>query len=65
MAKLEMVLTPLIMKVPTRLHHMVVAEQRGTVYFACEAQPLATLNTFGPPTKCPLCGVENPLSKVS
>jgi hypothetical protein len=59
-----MITTPLIVT-GTETQHMIAGEERGMVFFICETQPLATLKTFGLPTKCPLCSMVNPISKRS
>ncbi len=53
--------TPLIIDAETP--HMFICEDRGNVYFACSGAPLMTLRTFGPPEKCPACGLRYPTSK--
>jgi hypothetical protein len=35
--------------------------KRGLYAFFCECQPLMTLLNHGLPTRCPICGAENPL----
>jgi len=42
--------------------HFVTAidEERRMVSFCCEGQPLATVRSFGFPTRCPICGKKNP-----
>lgn len=56
-----MILTPLIVETP-EWKHMLVAEDRGDVYFVCEQNPLLTMRTFGPPEKCPCCQTIYPTS---
>jgi len=55
-------LTPFVVETP-KVQHMIIAEDRGTVFFACETNPLATFKTFGPPEKCPSCAMIYPTSK--
>jgi len=55
-------LTPLVIETP-KTKHMIVCEDRGTVHFVCETNPLATFRTFGPPEKCPGCSMVYPTSK--
>jgi len=37
-----------------------VPQSRNRYAFVCEAKPLLTLTSHGLPTRCPLCGLENP-----
>lgn len=53
--------TPMI--VDAAVPHLFVCEDRGCVYFACSAAPLMTLRTFGPPERCPVCGLWYPTNK--
>jgi hypothetical protein len=43
------------------LHYVTGSEQRGMLSFCCEGQPLATIRSFGIPTRCPICQQVNPL----
>ena len=48
-----------------RLHFVVaIDQQRRSLSFCCEIQPLATIRTFGTgtPARCPFCQQENPIS---
>ena len=58
-----LILTPLVVETASEAQHMILAEERGYVFFVCETQPLATFTTFGPPEKCPVCSAANPTSK--
>jgi hypothetical protein len=52
-------------KSSARLHFVVaVDQQRRSLSFCCEIQPLATIRTFGTgtPARCPFCSQENPVS---
>ncbi len=39
--------------------------KRGLYAFFCECQPLMTLQNYGLPSRCPICGAENPLREES
>jgi hypothetical protein len=54
-------MTPLIVENETQ--HMILGEDRGSVYFVCETQPLTALRTFGRPKACPFCGVLYPTNR--
>ena len=43
------------------LHYLTGSERRGMLSFYCEGQPLATIRSFGLPTRCPICQQVNPL----
>jgi hypothetical protein len=45
------------------LLHFVTAvdEHRRVFSFCCESQPLATVRSFGPPTRCPFCRQGDPI----
>lgn len=43
------------------LHYLTGSELRGMLSFCCEGQPLATIRSFGAPTRCPICQQANPL----
>jgi hypothetical protein len=45
----------------TTLHLIVSNFERGMVFFACEQAPLWTFQTHGLPSRCPVCGVQDPL----
>ena len=45
----------------TRLHLIVGNIETGMVFFACEQGPLTTFHSHGLPSRCPVCGVQNPL----
>ena len=46
----------------TTLHLLVGnSEKRGTVFFACEQAPLMTFQSYGLPSRCPVCGNHKPL----
>ena len=45
----------------TRLHLIVGSNDRGMVFFCCEQSPMLTLQAYGLPARCPICGKENPL----
>ena len=46
------------------LLHFVVAvdQQRRSMSFCCEIQPLATIRSYGPPRRCPVCQQVKPVS---
>jgi hypothetical protein len=46
----------------TTLHLFVSNNERGTVFFACEQAPLTTFQSYGLPSRCPICRTQNPLS---
>jgi hypothetical protein len=46
----------------TTLHLNVGNNQRGIVFFACEQAPLMTFQSFGLPSRCPVCSIQNPLN---
>jgi hypothetical protein len=55
-------LTVLVENAPTKtLHLFVGSSERGMRSFACEQAPLTTLQNYGLPSRCPVCGVQNPL----
>lgn len=37
--------------------------RRNQFVFVCESQPLLTIRSYGLPSRCPICGVPNPLEK--
>lgn len=43
------------------LHYVTGSGRRGMLSFCCEGQPLATIRSSGPPTRCPICQQANPL----
>jgi hypothetical protein len=48
---------------PSRRFHLIVgSDKAGMVFFACEQAPLMTIQNAGPPTRCPICGIHNPLN---
>ncbi|MGA2607312.1 MAG: hypothetical protein ABSH01_07635 [Terriglobia bacterium] len=55
-----------VSKSSAQLLHFVEAvdERRGLLSFACESQPLATVRSYGLPSRCPFCQLENPVSTV-
>lgn len=38
-----------------------VREERNLYTFACETRPLDSVNSFGIPKRCPLCGQQYPI----
>ena len=45
------------------LHLIVGNSERGTVFFACEQAPLMTFQSYRLPPRCPVCRIQNPLSR--
>jgi hypothetical protein len=43
------------------LHLVVGSRERGLVFFVCEQAPLMTFQSYGRPSRCPVCGSQNPL----
>jgi hypothetical protein len=55
-------LAVLVKNTPSARFHLTVGNSdRGTVFFACEQAPLITFQNYGPPIRCPVCGIQNPL----
>lgn len=45
------------------LHFVVAVDQQGrTMSFCCESQPLATIRSYGLPSRCPFCLQVKPIS---
>ena len=51
----------------TEMLHLMASfdTKRGLYAFFCEGQPLMTVRSNGLPSRCPVCGMENPLSRDS
>jgi hypothetical protein len=45
----------LVRNAPSTSLHLVVGGERGMVFFACEQAPLWTLQSYGLPSRCPVC----------
>jgi hypothetical protein len=45
------------------LHLIFGNSERGMVFFACERAPLWTLQSYGLPSRCPVCSNQNPLKR--
>jgi len=45
-------------------NHMLVAidEKRQLVSYVCELQPMATIRSYGHPSRCPFCRSMNPVT---
>jgi len=43
-----------------RLHLIADINCKGMLFFACEQAPLLTFQSYGLPSRCPVCGVLNP-----
>ncbi len=55
-------LTILVKQAPSATLHLFVGNsKRGMVFFACEQAPLMTFQSHGLPSRCPICGIQNPL----
>jgi hypothetical protein len=55
-------LAALVKNIPSTTLHLIVSNcERGMVLFACEVAPLWTMQSYGLPARCPICGIQNPL----
>jgi hypothetical protein len=55
-------LAVLVRKAPSAILHLFVGNSKiGPVFFACEQAPLMTFQSHGLPSRCPVCGIQNPL----
>jgi len=52
----------IVKNAPNARFHLIAGNgEKGTLFFACEQAPLTTFQNYGPLTRCPVCGVQNPL----
>jgi hypothetical protein len=55
-------LAVLVKNAPSARFHLIAGNgEKGTLFFACEQAPLTTFQNYGSLTRCPVCGVQNPL----
>lgn len=55
-------LAVLVKNAPCATLHLIAGSgERGLVFFACEQAPLMTFQSYGLPSRCPVCSSQNPL----
>ena len=58
----KLLLAVLVKKAASATLHLFVGNSKtGTVFFTCEQAPLMTFQSHGLPSRCPVCGIQNPL----
>lgn len=54
----------LVKKAASAALHLIVGNSKSEmVFFVCEQSPLMTFQNQGLPSRCPVCGIQNPLRR--